>query len=154
MPDEDELRLVTYCGLYCGLCAQHSRIPKQAQQLRQTLHEEGFDDFYQYEPDMKEVYPVFSRFLQKLAELECTCRTDKGGPPDCKIRECARQRNVKVCPLCKEYPCQYIISLAERYPLLVQDGRRMQKVGVRRWVREQKDRARRGFVYSDIRSPI
>jgi len=103
---------------------------------------------------MKDVYPVFSRFLQKLAEFECICRTGKGGPPDCKVRECARQRNIKVCPLCKEYPCQYIISLAERYPLLIQDGRRMQKVGVKRWIEEQEERARRGFAYSDIRSPL
>ncbi|MEM3700357.1 MAG: hypothetical protein QXL57_05775 [Candidatus Bathyarchaeia archaeon] len=48
MSNQKLLHHVTYCGLYCKLCAQQSRIPKQASQLKQSLHEEGFDDFYQY----------------------------------------------------------------------------------------------------------
>jgi len=151
MPKQDPLRLVTYCGLYCGLCAQHSRIPQQAAQLQKSLHEEGFDDFYQYVPEMKNTFPPFWWFLQELTTFDCTCRKGEGGPPDCRIRACARKKKVTVCPMCKKYPCEPIEKLAEHYPTIIQDGRRMQKIGVERWIKEQKERGKRGFVYADIR---
>ena len=151
MPNQDILRLVTYCGLYCGLCAQRARIPQEARQLQQTLHEEGFDDFYQYVPEMKEAFPSFWQFLQKLATFECTCRTGEGGPPDCKIRNCAKQKGAKVCSQCGEYPCTLIQALAENHPTLIQDGKRLRKVGIKKWVKEQQQRMKRDFSYADIR---
>lgn len=151
MTDQDPLRLVAYCGLYCGLCAERARLPPQARQLQQTLHEEGYDDFYQYIPEMKEDYPKFSEFLQRLANMDCACRSGKGGPPDCEIRVCAKARNITVCPLCKEYPCVKIETLAERYPILIQDGKKMQKVGTEKWIEEQENRVKRGLVYADLR---
>lgn len=151
MAKQELLRLVTYCGLYCGLCAQHTLIPNQARKLRKTLLEEGFSDFYQYVPEMKEIFPKFWEFLQNLAKLDCTCRAGEGGPPDCKIRNCARQKNKTVCPLCEGYPCRYIEALAEHYPTLIQDGKYMQKIGLEKWIFEQELRAKRGFTYTDIR---
>ena len=103
MTNKDMLRLVAYCGLYCGLCAHRNRIPQQAKQLQKSLREERYDDWYQYVPDMKTTLPVFWQFLQKLATRDCTCRTG-GGPPDCKIRECAKQKGMQICSQCKEYP--------------------------------------------------
>ena len=38
MPD---LKHVTYCGLYCGLCAQCYRIPQRALALREAMSKEG-----------------------------------------------------------------------------------------------------------------
>jgi len=153
MSKQDPLFLVTYCGLYCGLCANRNRIPQQASQLRETLHQEGFDDFYQYVPEMKEEFPPFWKFLQNLEKLDCTCRTGKGGPPNCEIRNCAKQGNITVCPECKEYPCQHIQELAEHYPSLIQDGKRLQRIGIEKWISEQEQRAKRGFCYADLRYP-
>jgi len=153
MLNQDVLRLVTYCGLYCGLCAQRSRIPQQARQLQQTLQEEGFDDFYQYVPEMKEAFRPFRQFLQKLATFDCTCRIGQGGPADCKIRNCAKRKGVEVCPRCKEYPCALIQALAEHYPTLLQDGKRLRRIGIKKWVKEQEQRVKRGFAYADIRYP-
>jgi len=152
MSDENSLLLVTYCGLYCGLCAQHTRIPHNARQLQQTLQEEGLEDFYQYFPEMKKVFPQFSQFLENLAKFDCTCRSGKGGPSNCEIRECVRQRSINVCPQCKEYPCQHIQKLAERYPTLIQDGKRLQKIGIQKWIDEQEQRAKRGMSYSDLKA--
>ncbi|MEM3700359.1 MAG: hypothetical protein QXL57_05785 [Candidatus Bathyarchaeia archaeon] len=44
-----------------------------------------------------------------------------------------------------------IKSLAEHYPTLIQDGKRLQKVSIEKWIREQEERAKRGVVYADIR---
>ena len=150
MSSKNLLCLVGYCGLHCELCAHRNRIPQQARQLQRSLHEEGFDDWYQYAPDLKDTFPPFWQFLQNLATLDCTCRTG-GGPPDCKIRRCAKQKSIEICPQCKEYPCQLITALAEHYPTVIQDGKRLQKIGLENWVKEQEERAERGVVYADTR---
>lgn len=154
MPKQDSLRLVTYCGLYCGLCAQRTRIPQQAEQLQKSMREEGYDNWYQYVPNLKDTFPPFWQFLQQLTELDCTCRSGKGGPPDCKIRQCAQKEKIATCPQCKEYPCTLIEALAEHYPTLIQDGKRLKKIGVEKWLKEQEERAQRGVVYADIRCPV
>lgn len=145
MSNQKLLRYVTYCGLYCRLCANGNRIPQQARQLQKSLHEEGFQYFYSPQSP-------FWELLQKLVDLDCTCRTG-GGPPDCKIRECAKQKGVEVCPQCDDYPCILIQNFAERYPILIQDGKRLQRIGLKEWVKEQEERAERGVVYADIRTP-
>ena len=149
---ENPLRLVTYCGLYCGLCAHRSRIPKRAKLLQEALHEEGMDSWYQYSQSMKDTFPPFWKFLETLVKMDCTCRTG-GGPPNCKIRECAKKREVDTCPLCSEYPCNLIESLAEHYVMVIQDGKRLKKIGLKAWVKEQEGRVKRGVVYADIRIP-
>lgn len=151
MTPKDPMRLVTYCGLYCGLCAERVRVPPQARQLRETMRAEGYDFWHKFVPSMKKTYPTFVKFLEDLSEIDCTCRSGKGGPPDCKMRECAKSRKVKSCPMCDDYPCQHIKTLAEAYPTLIQDGLKMRKLGVKKWIEEQEARARRGFVYADIR---
>ncbi|MFP3984779.1 MAG: DUF3795 domain-containing protein [Candidatus Bathyarchaeia archaeon] len=149
---ENPLRLVGYCGLYCGLCANRNRIPKRAKLLQEALREEGMDWWHQYVPSMKKTFPVFWKFLDDLMNNNCTCRTG-GGPPDCKIRECAKKKEVDTCPLCVDYPCSLIGQLAEHYVTSIQDGKRLKKIGLKAWVKEQEERAKRGVVYADIRIP-
>lgn len=150
---EEELRLLGYCGLYCGLCAHRNRIPQRAKLLQETLHDEGWDSWYKYQDSIKETFPVFWDFLDGLVKFDCTCRTG-GGPPDCRIRTCAKEKGVDVCPLCAEYPCGLIEGLAEHYVTAIQDGRRLLKIGLKKWVEEQEERARRGVVYADTRIPL
>lgn len=140
-----DLKYVTYCGLYCKLCANLARIPEQASALLATLRNEGWDYFGDKE------------LLKKLQNLSDTdkefsgCRGGKCGDPGCEIRKCAPGRKVVVCSACKDYPCDKINSLAERYPTLVADGRRQQEIGLENWVDEQEARAKAGFCYADIR---
>jgi len=154
MSTEDPLRLVTYCGLYCGLCAERARIPMQAKQLEQSLHDERYDEFYSFVPWLKETYPKALEFLHVLAENDCTCRSGKGGPPDCEMRKCAKAKDVSACPLCPDYPCEHVERMAEYYPNLIQDGKRMRKIGVEKWIAEQEARVRRGLVYADLRNQV
>ncbi|MDH7509246.1 MAG: DUF3795 domain-containing protein [Methanomassiliicoccales archaeon] len=153
MVSDSDLDHVAYCGLYCGLCAQRAEVPVRSKALIEILHDEGFDDFYQYDPEMRESFPPFWNFLQKLASFDCSCRRDFGGPPDCPIRKCAREKRIIACPLCESFPCQHIEKLAKRYPLLIADGKRMKEIGLENWIEEQKVRALRGFRYSLVRYP-
>ncbi len=145
----NNLRLVTYCGLYCGLCAQCCRIPQRAQSLQQAMRLEGYDYWGKEIPG----FEPFWKFLSGLAESEsrCSCRSGECGPSFCEIRKCARSKGIEVCVFCGEYPCKLIAALAARYPTLLADGRRMKKVGLDVWIDEQEERRRSGFCYADVR---
>ncbi|UCD50162.1 MAG: DUF3795 domain-containing protein [Phycisphaerales bacterium] len=145
----NELELVTYCGLYCGLCSARGRIQRQAETLRQSMTKDGYDVWGAELPGFKE----FWTFLRDLSDPEKSCpgcRQD-GGPPFCSIRKCARQRGIDVCVYCDEYPCRRVESIAKGYPTLIADGRRMKEIGVETWIAEQEERAKTGFAYVDIR---
>ncbi len=144
-----DLRFVTFCGLYCGLCTARSRIPAQANALRETIVKEGYDDWGQELPNFR----GFRAFLDHLCDPDRSCPgcREGGGPPFCGIRTCAQARGVQTCPQCTDYPCHRIAALAAGYPTLIPDGRRMQRIGVGAWVVEQEERAGTGFCYVDNR---
>ncbi len=140
----------TYCGLYCGLCASRRRIPWQVALLRETLRKEGCDQGYCDVPGLAEVLETFWRGLNQLADCPCCgCRAG-GGNPEGAIRACARERRVVACPFCADYLCKHLEMLCH-YPMLLADGKRMQQLGIERWITEQEERAATGFAYSDIR---
>ena len=144
-----DLKLVTYCGLYCDLCAQRGRIPSQARELREAMTKEGYESWAGH----LDHFQGFWAFLGQLCDPDTACPGCRqgAGPEFCGIRKCARQRGVEVCPFCEEYPCQRILDLERGYPTLISDGRRMCEIGLDSWVAEQQERARTGFAYADIR---
>jgi hypothetical protein len=147
----NSLRQVTYCGLYCPLCAQCGRIPDQASALRTSMEREG----YTYFGDAIPGFQAFWDFLTRLSNREqaCTSCREGGGDPSCEIRTCARERNVVVCPLCADFPCERIETLARRYSTLIPEGRRLRTIGIDAWIAEQQQRVAAGVCYADIRLP-
>jgi len=147
-----DLQDVTYCGLYCRLCANKSRIPQTAIALRDTLAAGGWEDYGEY---IVQDFKTFWSTLSKLAGFEEKCPDCRGGcgDPGCSIRKCAKERETELCPLCADYPCEHINVLARRYPNLIADGQRLKEIGVDSWVREQEERRKTGFCYCDIRFP-
>lgn len=146
------LEEITFCGLYCGLCASRRRIPRQADTLRETLRKEGYNLGYFDVPDLESVFSDFWKGLNCLADQPCPgCRAG-GGNPTCEIRTCASTRGHAACPFCPDYPCERL-DVLRNYPLLLADGRRMQQVGLERWAEEQEMRAACGVAYTDLRFP-
>ena len=148
----DKVQEVAFCGLYCGLCASQRRIPQQAATLRQTLCQEGYDRGYFTIPGLETIFAAFWEGLNRLADEPCLGCQAGWGNPDCAIRDCAQKRGVVACPTCRDYPCEKL-NVLRHYPLHAVDSRRMQAVGVERWISEQEERARHGFAYADIRLP-
>ncbi len=147
-----DLKYVTYCGLYCSLCAHMARMPVQARELRATMRKEGWEHYGEA------VHPGFGEFwhiLERLAETDATCPGCRGGcgSPGCEIRTCAREREVEICPLCADYPCEHIERLGRSYPTLIADGVRLRETGLDAWIAEQEERRATGFAYADIRCP-
>jgi len=144
-----DLTQVTYCGLYCGLCAQRTRIPQRAGALRESMQKEGWDHWGGGIPGFNEFWP----FLNDLADggSRRSCRGDTCGAPFCTIRKCAREKGVDVCPFCDEYPCDRILGLAKGYVTMLADAERMKSIGIDAWIAEQEERRKTGFDYVDIR---
>lgn len=140
---------VTYCGFYCGLCAQCNRIPKRAEELRETMRKEGWDQWGNAFPEFKE----FWSFLNGLVESKsrCSCRGGTCGPPFCGIRKYAQQKGIEMCPFCDEYPCNRILGVAKGYVIMLADSARMKAIGIDAWIAEQEERHKTGFAYVDIR---
>jgi len=145
----NKLDLLTYCGLYCGLCAQRGRIPRQATALRESMVKEGYEFWAKELPRFSE----FWKFLSNLCDPNKSCPgcRQNGGPPFCSIRKCARDSKIDTCVFCGKYPCERIIEVARGYPTLIADGKRMKDIGLEAWIDEQEQRARTGFSYADVR---
>jgi hypothetical protein len=137
----DRRKLVTYCGLYCGLCGWHVRLPQRAAALAESIALEEF-------PPPKQV----AQFLENLSHPseDKRCRGGKCGAR-CAIKKCAIAKGVTVCADCSEFPCQRIQTLARSEPTLVHDGQRIRKIGLEAWIDEQEQRKARGFCYADCR---
>ena len=74
-----DLKNITYCGLYCKLCATKSRIPQTAIALRDALAAEGWEDYGEYVvPDFK----TFWSTLNKLSRFEEEFPDCRGGVLD------------------------------------------------------------------------
>ncbi len=145
---EDRFEFVTFCGLYCRLCGEQSRIRDLAAELQKAMTEEGW-------PWWGTTIDGFNGFWEFLGNLEAKggcpgCRAG-GGYPQCRIRPCARQRELDSCSQCPDFPCEHIEELAATYPTLIADNRRLQLVGLEQWLQEQDERVRRGVVYADLR---
>jgi hypothetical protein len=148
-PEPGDLRLVTYCGLYCGLCLNGGRIPQRAAELQCLLQRVSVEEWGPELPG----FPEFWRFLERLARSSerASCRERICGPDPCTIRDCASSRQLDVCPFCLDYPCDRIRALSGRYVTLLGDGARMREIGIDPWIREQKARQKNGFAYADLR---
>ena len=145
----ENMQMVSYCGLYCELCSARNDTPERARALITTLKQSEMDTWAPGTPDFDE----FWRMLNSLAHLpdDKCCRSGKCGAPNCAIRNCATSREIEVCPLCPDYPCEKIETLAASEPLLIHDGERIVKVGLEQWIVEQVARQEAGFDYGRVR---
>lgn len=148
MSDDD---LITYCGLFCDLCAERCILPRMARELLATVKDEGYDCFCEFVPGMKDHYPSFVKVLQDLSEMDCKCRDGSGGPPGCEIRICAKGKGMFVCMDCQDFPCDKWISVAKVYPFLIMDSTRYKEAGREAWLMEQKAKGAKGFCYRMVR---
>jgi hypothetical protein len=143
-PTADRMRLVTYCGLYCGLCPYHGRIPQRAAALRESLRWAE-----------NEVPEPFRKVLAKLAAEpgnRCCRAGTCGNTRHCPIRKCAVAKGVSACPLCSDYPCKRIAALGRNESTLIHDGQRLKEIGLEAWMAEQEHRRQVGFCYADALS--
>ena len=135
---------ICYCGLYCENCAVMTKVTPAAKVLYEEMRNAGFADVIQYIPGGDGFWP----FLKSMAEDGiCISCKDGGGNPDCAIRICAKEKEVEVCALCEEYPCDKI-NVFQGYPEMKQDNELLRAQGMDAWAQLQDERRKNVFTYS------
>ena len=111
--------LIGYCGLYCGDCSGYTQtVANLARDLRKELRRYRYGKMAELMPQV----PLFKEFehydkcyslLGTMVKLRCkrTCRGN-GGPPNWKIRNCARKKEFGGCWQCDDFPtCETLTFL-------------------------------------------
>ena len=105
--EQDNLDVITYCGLCCLDCHGHSgKIPDLARDLRKELRAAKYEKFaasisaYPFAKAFAH-YPDCYELLGQMVKFRCKkgCRNG-GGPPFCKIRKCCQEKNLTGCWEC------------------------------------------------------
>jgi hypothetical protein len=110
--------LLGYCGLYCGGCSSYQETKMGA---KPTSDGES-------------------------APCEgCASNVVATWCADCAIKACAREKGVRYCLLCDEYPCKKLMDFTNdpRYPYhkeVHRDMARLKEIGEEAWLREQSAR--------------
>ncbi|MCL1984641.1 MAG: DUF3795 domain-containing protein [Methanomassiliicoccaceae archaeon] len=140
MEDKDN---IAYCGLYCGNCAFKAKVIPAASLLFGEMKSAGFEGIMGFMPDGNE----FWRFLKGTAESgDASCKNGCSDP-GCRIRICAAERGAEFCALCAEYPCGLFDEFLAKHATLKDDNDLLKKNGADEFVRMQKERRSKGFVY-------
>lgn len=139
-------KYVCYCGLYCGNCAVKAKIEPAAKVLLNEMKAAGFEEIISFIPGGT---PFWS-FLVNMPEGGiCISCKDGSGNPACKVRLCAKQKDVETCAFCEDYPCEHMNEFNETYPSLKQDNALLSEKGWDTWGEMQDERQARGYTYSD-----
>jgi hypothetical protein len=139
-------KFTCYCGLYCGNCAVKVKVEPASKSLYKEMQKAGFETIIQFFPNGDK----FWSFLKAMA-VEGVCISCKAGSgnPGCKVRICAKEKNVEMCALCESYPCEFFTKFFEGYPVLKYDNPVLQEKGWEVWAKLQDERQEIGFTYTE-----
>ncbi len=149
MEERKPLDYLCYCGLYCKLCSAIAITPKLADSLKKSMQEDGWEHYGSY---VYEEFKAFWEVLQKMSQVDKTstlCRGDCGDP-DCKIRICARSKQIDVCAFCDEFPCPVLEKFAGGYQVVLTNNYRIREVGLDKWLQEQEALVAKGLTHRDL----
>ena len=141
-------RFTCYCGLYCENCAYMAKITPAAKVLYDEMRKAGFEEIIHLFPGGD----VFLPFLKRMAKGICVSCKDGSGDPGCKIRKCAKKKDVKMCALCEKYPCEKFDAIFQLNPILKHDNALIREQGMSAWAKLQDERRMNGFTYADERT--
>lgn len=101
------MRLIAYCGLYCGDCPRYgNKTARLAQELRRKLEASGFARAARTKKARASGYkgfPAFWEMLGMIAGFECPGCRKVGCSVTCRIRPCCIKRGLAGCWECAEF---------------------------------------------------
>ena len=136
---------ICYCGLYCENCVVMARVTPAAKVLYDEMKKAGFEEVINFIPSGDGFWP----FLKKMAEEGiCISCKDGGGDPGCVVRLCAKEKEIEMCVLCEEYPCEKIKGLSGLYSMMEKDNALFREQGIEAWAKLQDERKKSGWTYT------
>ena len=140
---------ICYCGLYCGNCAVKVKVEPASKILYEEMKKAGFEEIIHLIPDGDKFWSFLKGMVFKGVCISCK---EGSGNPQCKVRICAKEKNVEICALCKSYPCELFAKYFEGYPILEHDNSFFREKGMDEWAKLQNERQAKGFTYAEIKS--
>jgi hypothetical protein len=134
--------LVAYCGINCKECkARAKRRGDLAALLKDTLQELPLELFREVFPPFKPIREVmaFLEFLPQMSAMQtcCTSKENPCGDPDCEIRICVKEKDVRTCAECGEYvTCAKLDFLKPGHKTLIADLDFIKEKGFDNYVKE------------------
>lgn len=130
---------VGFCGIWCGSCAAgNGAIVELTRRYEEIVRKYDLEKWAPKDFN-------FKQFMKGLASIQAMslcpgCRKG-GGPPDCSIRTCARNKGVLSCSQCgKLASCKNFEWLEKGNPRIREDLRKLagknQKELVKKWTSE------------------
>ena len=139
-------RYACYCGLYCENCAVKAKVEPAAKVLHKEMKKAGFEEIIHFIPDGD----GFWRFLKAVSEEgACISCREGSGNPGCAVRICAKEKDIAMCALCVEYPCEKFDEFFKGYPILKSDNDILRRQGFDEWSKMQEKRKEKEFSYTD-----
>lgn len=138
-----------YCGLYCEHCAVKVKVEPAAKVLYKEMKKLGFEEIIPFFHDGE----TFWSFLKGMSNngVCISCRAGSGNP-GCKVRLCAKEKNVDMCAFCESYPCVHFKDFFEGYPQLKQDNSILREKGWESWGKLQDKRLTKGFAFANAKN--
>ena len=93
---------------------------------------------------------TFWSFLKGMA-VDGVCISCKAGSgnPGCEVRKCAKEKDIEICALCDNYPCELFEKYFNGYPILKSDNSVLRENGMDVWLKLQNERQTQGFTYAE-----
>lgn len=104
-------KMLAYCGLYCHTCPIYLTSRETDRSKKELM-------IYDIISMCKKRYGIEYRFN----EIMCDGCTSENGRlftacKDCKIRQCAIDRNIKNCAYCNDYACDVLMEVFATDPI-------------------------------------
>ncbi|PKK86088.1 MAG: hypothetical protein CVT48_02730 [Thermoplasmata archaeon HGW-Thermoplasmata-1] len=144
---EEDKDAVAYCGLCCSDCFSHAgKIADLARDLRKELRAYRFDGVAKV--FAAGPFKAFAKYddcygvLGAMVKLRCNraCRGG-GGPPQCNIRNCCRNKEIAGCWECADFgACKKLDFLKPSYgDAHIRNLRALKAKGPEAFLRENRD---------------
>ena len=99
-------KILAYCGIFCSECPAYIATQKNDDQMRAATAKKWSEEF---KSDIKPQDINCDGCPSDSKRLFNYCNT-------CEIRKCAREKKVKNCAYCKDYPCKKLTDFLATVP--------------------------------------
>jgi len=140
-----ETKYTCYCGLDCKNCAVKVKVEPAAEVLHDEMKKLGFGEIISFFPDGESFWSFLGNISDKGVCVSCKAGS---GNPNCKVKLCAKEKDVETCAFCADYPCEFFTQLFEGYSTLQQDNLLLKEKGWESWKQMQDERKEKGICFS------
>ena len=136
------------CGVFCEMCPTgNGQIKSHAEELLRLT-----ENAYSWAENIVNFkFQDVREGLKWMSNQTCPgCKNIS--EPWCEALKCEKIQKLKTCLLCEEIEtCSRISYQRDRYPFILDHHKRIKKIGIEEFYKEEREKSRRGVTLIDIR---